>query len=548
MSTQPSDFDILIEEAENENTSGERLEELATLSVDLAKLVASNLAAPPVLLKKLAKSENYTVRQKVFANPNAPIKILLRFSEHRQRFEEEAENENTSRERLKELGASSVGLAKIVLTNPTTPPELLQKLISKQDSTTLSFIASNPRTPSQVLYKLARRDWFIRRNLAANPNTPTDLLLKLGKDYPEELLNNPIWSLLLLENLNLLNQIPTETLISLLRYDSNRSFIKSIENDKTLVPELWLQKLVNHRSCYIRSYIARHPKTPVNLLDMLVEDNDDSVRKEVARNPNTPVNLLEKLAIDDCRFIRSDVAEHPNTDIDLLNKLALDDYYVVREKVAINPKTPVNLLVKLAENYLTKYVVAKNPNTPIYLLEYFGRQNCYTLHTAVASNVKTPSYLLENFIIKQYNNYQHHELMYLLPEVVSNPNTPIYILQKLAEKSVWQVRQIVAYNRNTPVYILEKLAQDDEPEVRKCIASNSKTPAYVLEKMTDFDFQKWNILKAIAKNHNASINTLEKLKNSKYPSVRDAARTNLSSKNYPDLYLEELMNNSESEE
>jgi len=406
MSTQPSDFNILVEEAENENTSGERLEELAALNADLARLVASNSATPPEVLYKLAKFRHYS----------------------------------------------------------------------------------------------------IRKNLAANPNTPTDVLLKLGKYFPEELLNNPVWSLLLLENMNLFKQIlkDTKLLLRLLTYDSNRLLMETIENDKILIPELWLQKSAEHRSSDVCCCIATHPKTPISVLEKLALSASYDVRKEIARNPNTPVTLLEKLVIDEHQY--------------------------VRREVACNPNTPVNLLEKLAEN-----------------------EKSYIVSTAIASNIKTPSYILENFIIKQYICYNDFELSCLLPQVISNPNTPAYIIEKLAEKSVWQVREIVARNLNTPAYILEKLAEknvwqvrklvacnpntppyileklaeDDEPAVRKSVASNSKTPAYGLEKIAEFDVDKWWILKAIANNPNTSINVLVKLAESKFPSVRRDAQYNL---------------------
>lgn len=48
--------------------------------------------------------------------------------------------------------------------------------------------------------------------LATNPNTPTEVLLNLGAEFPEQLLDNPVFFLLLLENLNLVEQMPVTTL------------------------------------------------------------------------------------------------------------------------------------------------------------------------------------------------------------------------------------------------------------------------------------------------------------------------------------------------
>ena len=62
-------------------------------------------------------------------------------------------------------------------------------------------------------------------NLATNPNTPTEVLLNLGAEFPEQLLDNPVFFLLLLENLNLVEQMPVTTLHP---YDSCRSGCQSL--------------------------------------------------------------------------------------------------------------------------------------------------------------------------------------------------------------------------------------------------------------------------------------------------------------------------------
>ena len=56
-------------------------------------------------------------------------------------------------------------------------------------------------------------------NLATNPNTPTEVLLNLGAEFPEQLLDNPVFFLLLLENLNLVEQMPVTTLQSILKQE-----------------------------------------------------------------------------------------------------------------------------------------------------------------------------------------------------------------------------------------------------------------------------------------------------------------------------------------
>lgn len=90
---------------------------------------------------------------------------------------QEAASESTSCDRLFELALACTDLARLVA-NHSAPPELLHELGDSRDLRT-------------------------RENVATNPNTPTEILLNLGAEFPEQLLGNPVFFLLLLENLNL---------------------------------------------------------------------------------------------------------------------------------------------------------------------------------------------------------------------------------------------------------------------------------------------------------------------------------------------------------
>ncbi|MCY7336453.1 MAG: hypothetical protein LH613_09625, partial [Chamaesiphon sp.] len=70
-------------------------------------------------------------------------------------------------------------------------------------------MASNPDTDPQLLRQIAAQtDWELRRLVASNPNTPTDILWQLGIDFPEAILDNPIFELLQLEQFHLAAEIP----------------------------------------------------------------------------------------------------------------------------------------------------------------------------------------------------------------------------------------------------------------------------------------------------------------------------------------------------
>jgi len=236
---------------------------------------------------------------------------------------------------------------------PTIPTESLQEL-AHSSIEFARMIASKPMTPPVLLRYLGdTQDTITRQNVTANPNTPSEVLLKLGAEFPGELLANPIFSLLFLENPNLISEIPSNTLESLLTQKS--------------VPSFFLEMVAKtDKNIYGCFYAAIRPTTPVKVLAELARHCHEKVRASVAQNPKTPVYLLEKLAGDRQWQVRGGVANNPNTPVALLEELAQDESEGVRYPVANNPNTPVAILEQLARDKSRniRRVVTNNPNTP----------------------------------------------------------------------------------------------------------------------------------------------------------------------------------------
>lgn len=136
---------------------------------------------------------------------------------------QEAASESTSCDRLRELALASTDLARLVSKNPSAPPELLQELSASSDQST-------------------------RENVATNPNTPTEVLLNLGAEFPKQLLDNPVFSLLLLENLNLVDEMPLNTLRSILKQEQ--------------VPVYFLEQAADKQDLEVQLAIVMNAKTP----------------------------------------------------------------------------------------------------------------------------------------------------------------------------------------------------------------------------------------------------------------------------------------------
>ncbi len=90
--------------------------------------------------------------------------------------QQQALHENTPPQRLRELALESIELARVVAKNPSAPSDLLKVLSDYHD------------------------DIETRKNVTANPNTPIKQLFTGGACFPVELLNNPVFPLLILEN------------------------------------------------------------------------------------------------------------------------------------------------------------------------------------------------------------------------------------------------------------------------------------------------------------------------------------------------------------
>lgn len=384
-------------EAANEKTSCDRLCELTRVSTELARLVAKNPSTSVELLRQLADSSDATTRQNVASHPNTPIEVLLQLGaefpeqllnhpilsqlslEHLHLIERippttlanllkcEAANPITSSDRLTELATRSTVLARIVAQNPNATPELLRQLSAARDIKTRLYVT-------------------------ANPNTPRDVLLKLGRSFPEQLLRNPVFSFLLLENPNLLSdlldEMPLNTLQDILKFEG--------------LPAYVLQKFARHQDVWVRAAIAFNPYTPVTLLEELATDRE-AIRQSVAHNHNTPHNILEKLAKDISWLVRQAVAANPSTPQNTLEELSWDNQWHIRVAIASNPNTPTQILEKFRwdNDWGMRQALAQNPCTPVRILEQLASDSDFQIRRDVAKNPSTPVCAIDKLLTSQ---------------------------------------------------------------------------------------------------------------------------------------------------
>jgi hypothetical protein len=203
-----------------------------------------------------------------------------------------------------------------ILQNPPQFPSLQQKAVKDKTSSNCvselpidsnersRMVANNPSTPPEELRKLAdSSDAITRSHIAANPNTPTEVLLLLCAEFPAQVLNNPILSLLFLENPNVFNTIAIDIAFPLLmRYKQS---LNHKGFSKRNVPHLTEKR-------YNLLILLQQEKVPVFFLEWAATQPKPEIQLAVAMNAQTPKPILETFVDSQWSKIAEAVRLHVN--------------------------------------------------------------------------------------------------------------------------------------------------------------------------------------------------------------------------------------------
>ncbi|VEP12648.1 hypothetical protein H1P_1590002 [Hyella patelloides LEGE 07179] len=142
-----------------------------------------------------------------------------------------------------------------------------------------------PNLTAAELIKLTKiRFRFINIAVAQYPNTPPNILKQLFKDFPVEVLNNPIMDLLILENSNFLQE-----LFDIEPYIFYKQELK--------LPDYFIQWAVTNGNEEVRQSIANNENISLHWLKQLLEDRSCLVIQKLYRNLKLPLSIKEKLYI-----------------------------------------------------------------------------------------------------------------------------------------------------------------------------------------------------------------------------------------------------------
>ncbi len=254
--------------------------------------------------------------------------------------------------------------------------------------TSMVQAASDPQTSPQLLCKLAMAaDWHLRQLVASNPNTPTETLWQLGIDFPEAILNNPIFELLQIEQLDLVATIPQPTLTSLLQCDR--------------VPKSFMEYAVTQQDYSLWLAVAYNPHTPSKLIEHLAQKSrgrDRELIRAVAAHPQTPTHLLAEIT-DIGAGIAQIVAENAQTPIPVLEQILrkygspYDPTFTIL--VALHPQLNPRLLMQMylapSETAAQSLWLAKQLDTSSTQLTQLAATDWPVLLLAIVRHPQTPS-------------------------------------------------------------------------------------------------------------------------------------------------------------
>lgn len=436
-----------------------------------------------MVTKKAAAPKRKTAQEKASVKKRTP--------------QQEAKSESTPAKRLGELAEQSSTLARLVARNAAASATLLKKLGSHSDAT-------------------------VRKWVTLHPNTPPKVLAKLATQFPEQLLDNPAFDVLLLENPDLLNELPAGTRRSLLKREKCPvSFLAWLAQDddegvqlalamNANTPQHIVDKLASSRFKAVRMAARHHvnltggrPPPALGIQRQLrtelnnVQSADTALRRSllpwvIARGQpkddlsknlsdwlfkllvfvplldrqGVPPSLLREWAEDWVVQVRQGVAGHSSTSADVLHFLTGDSAETVRAAVAWNRRTAPEDLQSLAEDGFAE-IVAANISAPPAVLARLAVHDSDWVRMEVAANVSSPAEALQTLAT------DNRKLVRVF--VAENPSCPGAVLSSLAASRETEIREAVSSNEQANPETLSQLAHDRSWKIRYRVACHANT-------------------------------------------------------------------------
>ena len=287
--------------ASSTKTTPKKLKELAQISVELARLVATNTSASEELLLELARHKDERVRRSVATNPSTPVKAAMAVGSQ---FPEDLLNNPSFNlyilaepNLLTGIGASAL---RALLKREVCPDSFFAYAASQDDEATQLAILTNPRAPKSIIQQLAN-----------SPHTRVQDTAKKHVALQSTKADESSWKdgfiAELLEEEKNRDKVPEA-------HQSLAYFLISQVDDLSELTEheLWVVRTAwtkedRKNSFWMPTFDFSKGNYPASILQIAAKSEDRNFRGQIAQNPNTPTAVLELLAKDEDEDVQSSV-------------------------------------------------------------------------------------------------------------------------------------------------------------------------------------------------------------------------------------------------
>ncbi len=311
-------------------------------------------------------------------------------------------------------------------------------VLSKQSTALARLVARNESAMSELLEGLSHHsDTTVRKWVCAHANTPPEVLGKLGGQFPQQLLDNPALDFMILENPNLLRELPQAAKTSMLkRQTCPASFI-----------ELMAQDMESQEGMQLA--IAMNPSTPAHVIQELKKSSYNKV-KDAARQHIHAGNLTKTDAA-------LEEAVSKTLSKQFVDRLTLP--WAVMKNMEQEGSAEREAIRHLLMEGAMANVDVVNPHTTIERVTELLPLTSDKVRMTMARNPNATSAVLRKLVTEDKGDWWEDN--YPVRETVArNPSTTVDVFRQLVEYKNSDVCEIIAENRNTPVEILHQLAQD----------------------------------------------------------------------------------------
>ena len=349
--------------------------------------------------------------------------------------------------------------------------KILKKLLGRYQINEAIKRASDPATPPDKLEQLlSLNNNKVGAAVLENPNTSAHVLGKWGWKYPGSLLKNPVLVLLELENPNYLQNFssstvrgllslrdaPEELLLLALRSNIPVWWKLTVAGRAVLTDRLW-EVLSSMNESSIRSAVVQNRHVPKNILEKLVNDNDLEILKTFIRSPHVSQLYVEKII---------ERAENNPSLSGILTELAgstgvtEDQLDVLWEHSESSVRRGVSRNIKVSLSQLKRLVFDRDPKVRKAIAEVLIDRVLEIMPRNVSSELwaERKKYFLKNF----------PEMLTLLNRLARDPSTSVRarIAQRITE---------VYYQARDKTHLVEFILLDLSDDVDQGVQKTAKT-------------------------------------------------------------------------